>query len=58
MEKGAFDIAKNVENKCIMGRPRSNQELANKMNNIGGIGSSNKEIDKTTNKLSIKCSIG
>ena len=58
MKEGTLDIAKECEKRCIMNRTRSSHELINQMNNIGDIKSCNNEIDKATNKLSIKISIG
>jgi hypothetical protein len=49
MKQGAFQIPKNPKNSSIMERPRCSYELANNVNGIGDVRSSDSEVNKTPN---------
>ena len=49
MKQGAFQILKNPKYNSIMERPRCNHELANNVNGIGDVRSSNSELNETPN---------
>ena len=57
MKQGAFQILKNPEYNSIMERPRCSHELANNVNGIGDVRSSDSEVNKTPNLLSVEGSI-
>jgi hypothetical protein len=49
MKQGAFQIPKNPKYSSIMERPRCSHELANNVNGIGDVRSSDSEVNKTPN---------
>jgi hypothetical protein len=49
MKQGAFQIPKNPEYSNIMKRLRCSHELANNVNDIGDVRSSDSEVNKTPN---------
>ena len=49
MKQGAFQIPKNMKYSSIIERPRCNHELANNVNDIRDVRSSDSEVNKTPN---------
>jgi hypothetical protein len=49
MKQGAFQIPKNPKYSSIMERPWCSHELANNVNSIGDVRSSDSEVNKTPN---------
>ena len=49
MKQGSFQISKNLKYNSIIERPWCSHELANNVNGIGDVQSSNSELNETPN---------